>query len=101
MLEEHDRSSNLRDAFELLEPERKPVSVRVMLLGAREPDQRPCDRFEALLEQRPVVQHQQALGDVDPAVGVDADQVIVEGGVVNWRPQFAAASASRREMRVR
>jgi hypothetical protein len=31
------------------------------------------------------VQHQQPLGNMDAAVGVDADQVIVEGGMVGLR----------------
>ena len=42
-----------------------------------------CGGLQALLEQGPIVQHQQPLGHVDPAVGVDADQVVVEGGVVD------------------
>jgi hypothetical protein len=29
------------------------------------------------------VEHQESLGDVHPTIGVDADQVIVEGGVVD------------------
>jgi hypothetical protein len=42
----------------------------VMLVGPRQPDQRTCNGLEAFLEEeRPVVQHQQALGDVDPTIG--------------------------------
>jgi hypothetical protein len=53
----------------LLESGCKPVSVRVKLFGPGQPDQRTRDRLEALLEQGPIVQHQQALGDVYPTVG--------------------------------
>jgi hypothetical protein len=55
----------------------KPVSIRVVLLGPRQPDQPSCDRLKALLEERSVVQHQQ------PAASVDADQVVVERGMVD------------------
>jgi hypothetical protein len=75
----------LGSTSELLETNGKPVSVRVILLCPRQPDQRSCDPLEALLEQRPVVQHQRSLGDVYAAVGVDADQVVVERRVVDLR----------------
>jgi hypothetical protein len=35
------------------------------------------------------VQHQQPLGDVDAAIGVDADQVIVESGVMERAMRLA------------
>src|ERR671919_1026270 len=60
------RMTRLGRTLELLEPKGKAVSVRVILLCPRQPDQRTCDRLEALLEQGSVVEHQQPLRDVDP-----------------------------------
>jgi hypothetical protein len=41
------------------------------------------------------VEHQQALGDVYAAVGVDADEVVVEGGVVELASATMWAASSR------
>jgi hypothetical protein len=46
-------------------------------------DQCPCDRLQALLEQRAIVELQQPLGDVDALIGVDPNQMVVEGGMVD------------------
>jgi hypothetical protein len=69
--------------FELLESGGEPVAVGAKQLAPRGPDQGSRTSLEALFEERAVVKHQQSLRDVDPAVRVDADQVVVEGGVVD------------------
>ena len=71
-------SSGLCDALELLEPHSDPVAIGVVLAPPWQPHRRACDRLEALLKQRTVMQHQQPLGDVDTTIGVDPDEVIIE-----------------------
>ena len=56
-----------------------------MVLTPGRPDQSSRHRFQALFEERPIVEHQQPLRHVHPTIRVDADQVVVEGGVVDFR----------------
>ena len=80
---------SLGDALELLEPGGEPVAIRRLLLSLGQPDQCSSDRLQALLEQRPVMKPQQPFRDVDAAIGVDANQVVVERRVVNLRERDA------------
>jgi hypothetical protein len=50
-----ERRGPLSSSLELLEADGKSVSIRVLLLGPRQPNQRPCGRLEAVLEQRSIV----------------------------------------------
>ena len=63
----------------------EPVAVRAKLRALRGPDQASRASLQALLEQGTIVERQQPLRDVHPAVGVDPDQMVVEGGVVDFR----------------
>jgi len=65
---------DLCDALELLEPHSEPVAIGVVLAPPWQPHRRACNRLEALLKQRTVMQHQRPLGDVDTTIGVDPDQ---------------------------
>jgi hypothetical protein len=76
-------------ALEQLEPSGEPVPVRVVLLAPRQPDQSAGSGFQALLQERSVVQFQQPIGDMHSAVRIDADQVVVERRMVDFRERYA------------
>jgi hypothetical protein len=56
-----------------------------MLAAPREPDRCACDRLQALLQKRAVIEHEQPLRDLNPAVGIDANQMIIKGRVMDLR----------------
>ena len=91
----------LRGPPELLESRREPVAVGAKLRAPRGPDQASGTGLQALLEQGTVVEHQEPLRDVHPTVGVDADQVVVEGGVVDLRQRDAIGDDRLAEQLVR
>jgi hypothetical protein len=72
-----------------LEPSGEPVPVGVVLLAPRQADQGACSGFQALLQERSVVQFQQPIGDMHSAVRIDADQVVVERRMVDFRERYA------------
>jgi hypothetical protein len=67
----------------------------VVLLGPRRPNRRACDHLEALVEQRAVVEHQQPLGHMHAAVGVDPDKVVVEGRMTASRAMRSSVAIAQ------
>jgi hypothetical protein len=74
--------SAIGEQVELLEPGGEALPVRAIFLSPGRTDLPAGDPLQALLQERAVVERQQ-VGHMHPAVGVDADQVVVEGGVVD------------------
>ena len=70
--------------LEPLIPLRKPVPIRAVLGAIGQMDHPAVEPLQGF-EHRPVVLHQQAVGDVQFEVGVDADQMGIECGMVNFR----------------
>jgi hypothetical protein len=68
----------------LLEPDRQSVLVRTILSPPRQLDHLPDDPLEAEFEERAVMDFEQTIGDVNLVIGVDADQVGVEGGMMDF-----------------
>jgi hypothetical protein len=48
-------------------------------------DHLPDDPFEAEFEKRAIMDFEQPIGDVNSVIGVDADQVGVEGRMMDLR----------------
>ena len=65
-----------------LEPHRKPVAIGPVPLARRQV-QPPAVQALERLEHRAVVLRSQPLGDMHPVVGIDPDQVSVEGSVMD------------------
>jgi hypothetical protein len=63
----------------LLEPNRQPVAFRPVLDPVRPIDQRSGDSL-----QRAIMDFEQPIGDANSVIRVDADQVGVEGHVVDF-----------------
>jgi hypothetical protein len=82
-------SHTLNQLLELLEPAGQAVSIRVIFLPPRQLDHLPSDPFEAEFEERPIMNFEQAVGDMDSEIRVDPDQVGVEGGMVDLRQRQA------------
>jgi hypothetical protein len=61
--------------FEMLEPDRQPVAVRMILKPSRPVDQCSGDPLQAEFEKRAVMDFEQPVRDMDSEIGVDADQV--------------------------
>ena len=59
--------------FELLEPDRQPISIRAILNPPRPFDQFSGDSLKAEFEERAIVNVEQPIGDVNPIIGVNAD----------------------------
>jgi len=77
----------------LLEPNRQPVAVRSLLDPLRPIDQRPGDSLKPEFEERAIMDFEQPVRNMDAEIGVDADQVDIEGSMVDL---WSAASHSRR-----
>jgi hypothetical protein len=69
----------------LLEPNRQPVTIGKILIPPRPVDHLPDDPFEPEFEKRAIVDFEQPVRDVDAEIGVDPDQVGIEGRVVEFR----------------
>jgi hypothetical protein len=69
----------------LLEPNRQPVADRPVLDPVRRIDQRSGDSL-----QRAIMNFEQPIGDVNSVIRVDADQVGVEGRMMELRQILAA-----------
>jgi len=69
----------------LLEPDRQPVAIRTVLTPPRQLDHLPGDPFQPEFEKRAIVDFEQAVRDMDAEIGVDADQVSIEGRVMDLR----------------
>jgi hypothetical protein len=70
--------------LELLEPKRQPVPIRAIFTASRQLDQCASDPLEAEFEERAVMDFEQTIGDMNLVIGVDADQVGVEGGMMDF-----------------
>jgi hypothetical protein len=67
----------------LLEPDRQPVAIGTILKPSRPVDHLPDDPFEAEFEKRAIMDFEQPIRDVDSEIGVDPDQVGVEGRMMH------------------
>ena len=79
------RSAELCGFLEFLEPKRQPVPIGSILKPSRPIDERSGDPLEPEFEERTIVDFEQPIGDMYSVIGVDADQVGVEGGMVELR----------------
>ena len=77
--------------LELLKAHGQPVPVGLALRIPGRPDLLAVHVLDAQLEDRPVVQLEQSLGDVDPVVRVDADQV--PGKLPAWEKDLRPPTA--------
>jgi hypothetical protein len=77
--------SRLCGFLELLKPERQPISIRSILSPPPQLDHLPSDPLQPEFEKRTVVDFEQPVGDVNSVIRVDADQMGVKGGMVDFR----------------
>jgi hypothetical protein len=77
--------SNLCGSSELLEPDRQPVAIGTILKPSRHVDQYSGDPLKAEFEKRAVMNFEQRVRDVNSEIGVDPDQVGIEGGMMELR----------------
>jgi len=70
---------------ELLKPDGEALPVGVIFPAPRQTYQTPGHGLQPLLQKWAVVQIEKPVGDMDSEVRVDADQLRVEGSVVNLR----------------
>jgi hypothetical protein len=84
-LEAAGRFEPLCSLLELLEPKRQPVSVRTILKRSRPVDQFSDDPLKAEFEKRAVMDFEQAVRDVDSVIRVNADQVGIKRGMMDFR----------------
>ena len=68
----------------MLEPDSQPVAIRTILKPSRRLDHLPDDPLEAEFEKRAVTDFEQPIRDVNSVIKVDADQVGVEGGLMDF-----------------
>jgi hypothetical protein len=71
--------------LEQFEPQRQPVPNGTVLTASRHVDLRPGDALEAEFEEWAIVDFEQPVGDVNLVIGIDADQMGVEGRVMELR----------------
>ncbi len=69
--------------LELLEPQRQPVTIGVIACSPWQLDLLPDDSLQTKFEKRTVMDFEQPVGDVNSLIGVDPDQVSIEGGMVD------------------
>ena len=74
-----------------IEPQREPVSIRVVLSPLRKAQQSAVQPFDRL-QHRPILLSEQTLRDVQSVVWIDSDQVGVEGGMMDFRKRDAVAN---------
>ena len=77
-----------RHRLEPLEAQREPITIRAILDAAWQVD---CSAIQPLqsFEHRAIILTEQPFGHMQPIVGVDADQMRVESGVMNFRERDA------------
>jgi hypothetical protein len=61
------------------------VAIRTILKPSRPVDKFPGDPLEAEVEKRPITDFEQTIGHVNSVVGVDPDQVSIEGRMMELR----------------
>jgi hypothetical protein len=79
----------LCDFLEFLEPARQPISIRLIRASPRQLDLLPSDPFEAEFKERPVMNFEEPVRDVDVEIRVDPDQLGIEDGPVELRQRQA------------
>ena len=72
-----------RRSPETIEPQSEPVSIRLVPNPLRKAKQSSVQPFNRL-QHRPILLGEEAFGDVQPIVWVDANQVGIEGGVMDF-----------------
>jgi hypothetical protein len=85
----------------LLEPYRQPLPVGTILHPFWHLDMRAVNPLEAQFEKRAVVDIKQPVGDVNTVIGINADQVSVEGCVVNLRQRKSVRDDGLSQLLVR
>ena len=75
--------SPLCGLLEFLEPHRESVPVRTILTASRQFDHLPDDPLQPEFKKRAIMDFEQPVGDVNSVIGVDPDQVGVEGCVMD------------------
>jgi hypothetical protein len=68
---------------ELLKPERQPLPIGTILIPPWQLDCLPDDPLQ--FEKRAIVDFEQPIRDMDAEIRVDADQVSIEGRMVDLR----------------
>jgi hypothetical protein len=79
------RSAELCGSPELLEPDRQPVAIGTILKPSRPVDQCSGDPLKAEFKKRAVMYFQEPIRHMDAEIGVDPDQVGIEGRVMELR----------------
>jgi len=69
--------------LELLEPKRQPVPIRTILTPPPRLNHLPDDSLKPEFEESAIMDFEQRVGDVNSVIRVDADQVGVEGGMMD------------------
>jgi hypothetical protein len=67
-----------------LKPQRQPIAIRTILKPSRPVDQCSGDPLKAEFEKRAIMDFEQPIRDVNSEIGVDPDQMGVEGGMVDF-----------------
>ena len=83
------RFAELCGSPELLEPERQPIPIGSILKTSWSVDQCSGDPLQPEFEKRAIVDFEQPVRDMDAEIGIDADQVGVEGRVMELRQRQA------------
>ncbi len=68
-----------------LEPTRQPSPIRTILIPPRHLDHLTDNTLQPEFEERPIVNFEQPVGDMDAEIPIDPDQMSVEGGVMELR----------------
>jgi hypothetical protein len=71
--------------LKLFEAECQSVSIGIIPKPSRPVDQRSGDSLQPEFEERAIVDFEQPIRDVDAVIGVDPDQVGVEGRMMDLR----------------
>ena len=77
------RRSASRRSPEAIEPQSETVAIRLILSPLRETKQPAIQSLDGL-EHRPILLGEETFGDVQPIVWVDANQVGIEGSVMDF-----------------
>jgi hypothetical protein len=78
-----------RRFLELLEPDRQSVTIRAILTPSRPANQCANDPLQTEFEKWTIVDFEQPIRDMDAEIGVNPDQVSIEGGMMDFRQRQA------------
>jgi hypothetical protein len=79
----------LSSLLEFLEPSRQSVPIGAILIPPRQLDHLSNDPFQTEFQERPVMEIEKSVRNVDTEIGVDPDQVNIEGRMVDFRQRQA------------